>query len=106
MLGRKADNELLKLLRFHSRILQPSSRDELLMEIVREEGYRKRAEVGLEDGRHRTDIVESVGIPKIKSCIVSSVEELHDHFGLARASCLAIDPLKVERCAHVRAVST
>jgi hypothetical protein len=75
------------------------------MEIVRQQGYWKRAEVGLEHRRRRTNIVESVGIPEIKGCIVSSIKELHDRLGLARASCFAIDPLKVERCGHVNKAS-
>lgn len=94
---RKAADELMQLLCFHCGIFPSGGRDELLMEIVRQQGYRKRAEVGLEHRRHRTDIVESVGIPEIKRCIVSSVKELHDRLGLARASRFAVDPLKVER---------
>lgn len=98
MFGRKSIDELLNLHHFQCRIFKSCGSNKLLVEMVRQQRDRKRAEVGLEYRRHGTNIVESVGIPEIKGGIFASLKKLRYHLGLAGTSCLAVNTLVVERC--------
>jgi hypothetical protein len=64
------------------RIFDAGHRNELLVQIVRQQWIRQSAEIVLEDRGDATNIVEAVSILQIKRCIISAFEELSDSLRL------------------------
>ena len=67
------------------------ARDELVVQIKGEEWDRQRPEVVLENRGDTADIVEAVLVVKIEGRVVAALEQLGDHLGLTRTTCLAVD---------------
>lgn len=56
------------------RIPKLDSRHELVMQVVCEQGIRKRAKVGFEDRRDATDVIEAIRVPQIEGRVVAPLE--------------------------------
>jgi hypothetical protein len=91
------DDEVLHRLRLRSGVTHVRRGHEALVELGREQRVGQRAEVVLEDGRDRADVVEAVAVAQVERVVVAALEQLRDDLALACAARLPVDALVLHR---------
>jgi hypothetical protein len=73
MFRRELDNEVLQRLRLRGEVAHAGRGHEALVELGREQQVGQQAEVVLEDGRDRADVIEAVAVAHVERVVVAAL---------------------------------